>query len=205
MRFVVMMVLGWSIAASAAAWQLPLPRGPENVSGALVMMGEGVYQAKDFGLQATAEGRIVISWLQGYDAEGGSIRIERTLQGATSLGFARAAVGVDSAGFLLVGAPGSLAALAVPDYPCGMTHVSSCTARECAHCGDAPACSCLDVSGGGCDTVARDYCDGRCTAGTCNGSVNSCGCIFVDSGAAPSVTGPTSKKAPRLQPANPPQ
>jgi hypothetical protein len=201
MRAIVIVALGWSMAgASAAAWPLPVPSGAADVEGALVRLGNEVYQAKDFGLQATADGSIAISWLQGYDADGVSVRIERTLAGASALGFARASVGVDGAGFLLVGAPG-LAASSAPSYPCGMTHLSTCSARQCQHCGDAPTCACQDVSGGGCDPLSRDYCDGVCGAGTCNGSVTNCGCAF----APPPVKTTGGAKIQRLQPADQPQ
>jgi hypothetical protein len=208
MRLIVMMVLGWSVAQSAAAsWRLPVPVGQDDVSGALVVFGGGVYQAKDFGLQETADGGIAISWLQGYDEDGRSVRIERAIEGASPLGFARAAVGVDSAGFLLVGAPGTSRALSTPVLPCGPTRIWSCSARDCRNCGDAPTCACQDVSGGGCDPFTHDFCEGTCAAGTC-GPIgnNACGCVLPDGAAPVSTKTPTGKKrAPRLQPVNPPE
>lgn len=206
MRFILMAVLGWSIVgSSAASWRLPLPVGSNDVSGALVRMGDEVYQAKDFGLQATADGGIAISWLQGYDEEGVSIRIERTIEGASPLGFARAAVGVDGTGFLLVGGSGSIAGLAEPDYPCGLSHLSSCKARQCERCGDAPTCACQDTTGGGCDPFGRDYCDGRCGSGACNGSVNNCGCATGGGQMPAPGKAPAPKTAPQLEPTTTPQ
>jgi len=205
MRAIVIMAVGWSMAgASAAAWRLAVPSGSGETAGALVRLGNEVYQAKDFGLQSTADGRVVISWLQGYDEDGVSVRVERTLPGASALGFARAEVGVDATGFLLVGPPGS-GALAVPDYPCGMTHLSTCAARRCHDCGDAPACGCMDASGGACDPVSRDYCDGSCTSGTCNESTTACGCLRPEGTAPPTKTQPGGPKSERLQPVDPPQ
>ena len=207
MRLIVMMVLGWSIVGAApAAWQLPLPRGSEDVSGALVSMGSEIYQAKDFGLQSTAEGGIAISWLQGYDEEGRSVRIERTIDGASPLGFARAAVGVDAAGFLLVGAPGS-GTLSALVFPCGPTRIWSCFARDCERCGDAPTCACKDVSGGGCDPFVHDFCEGSCSAGSCQ-PVRGGGCVCGIAGGEPMeppTATPATKKVPRLQPVNPPE
>jgi len=102
------------------------------------------------------------------------------------------------------GPPGS-GALAVPDYPCGMTHLSTCAARRCHDCGDAPACGCMDASGGACDPVSRDYCDGSCTSGTCNESTTACGCLRPEGTAPPTKTQPGGPKSQRLQPVDPPQ
>jgi hypothetical protein len=206
MRLIVMMVLGWSIiGSSAASWRLPLPVGPDDVSGALVRIGDEVYQAKDFGLQATADGGIAISWMQGYDEDGRSVRLERTIEGASPLGFARATVGVDGAGFLLVGAPGASASLSTPDFRCGMTHLSTCFARQCHLCGDAPTCACQDVSGGGCDPLTHDQCEGSCTSGTCNPVGSSCGCTAGGGTTPAPTTTPTGKKGRQLEPINPPE
>ena len=207
MRFIVMMALGWSVVGpSSAAWRLPLPVGPADVSGALVRIGDEVYQAKDFGLQATADGAIEISWMQGYDEDGRSVRIERTIAGASPLGFGRAAVGVDGTGFLLVGAPGSVGGLSTPELRCGMTRLWSCSARDCRNCGDAPACGCQDVSGGGCDPFTHDFCEGSCAAGTCDPVGDACGCLTVPAPApTQTTTPPAGTKAKRLEPVNSPE
>jgi len=178
------LVFAPSVLLAAEGWPLSIPirvteASREDLSGVLVRMGREVYQASDLGLQRTAEGKIAVAWLQGYDADGVSVRIERTLAGASTLGVAKSVVGVGAGGFLLVGE--SAGRLSAPDYPCGITRLSTCVARACTKCTDAPACACLDPMGG-CDSAQREYCDGSCTNGSCNESNVSCGCIATAPG-----------------------
>jgi len=214
MRIVVMALLGsvavvQATASAAETWSLPVPKARvvasrEDLSGVLVRMGSQVYQAKDFGLQATADGEIAISWIQGYDASGVPVRIDRKLPGSSPMGFAKIALGTDGGGYLLVGRTGSLEALTEPAYPCGLSHLSTCDSRRCSYCGSPPACACEDPSGA-CDPLSRDYCDGWCLYGICNQSVNDCRCVSGpgELQPAPTKAGKGAPKGQRLQPANP--
>lgn len=203
-----------SLAVSAAVagdtWKLSVPlntivdRG-ENLAGVLVRIGNQVIQAKDFGLQHTEDGRVAIAWLQGYDRLGTSIRIEREIAGAMPLGHAKVTVGTNENGFLVVALGASKTLLSEPAYPCGVSHSHTCGSRSCGiGCGDAPACPCLSGAGG-CDQLARDWCDGACEPGSeCSDALTDCRC--VSPGESPGTTAPTQdpttdkkKKKPTLQ------
>ena len=165
----------------------------EDLTGVLVHLGEMVFQARDFGLQRTADGAIAIAWVKGYDQAGNSVWVERKIDGATPLGMAQVRLGTNPEGFLIVGL-GAESSLSDPTYPCALTHLQSCVSRTCGvNCGDAPDCPCIGGIGG-CDKISRDWCDGTCGTGSiCNTAVNNCKC---EASAPPSGSGtPTTTPA----------
>ncbi len=189
-------------------WTLDVPMGvsngtPDTLKGVLISWGSQVFQATDFGLQETQDGKVALAWLNGYDKDGNTITVQRELCGGGialgRLGMTQVRLAADLRGFLAVGSPNE-PTLSEPTYPCGMSHETICVARSCSSldCGSPPNCACAQTGGGGsCDIRSRDWCDGTCASGLgqCNQAVNDCRCGVGPS--LPPIDPPGSTMAPK--------
>jgi hypothetical protein len=179
-------------APVAGEWPLPVPiqamfAPPEHLSGVLIKIGHQTYQARDFGMLKTADGRLAVGWLQGYDSTGASVRMERQIAGSVVVGFTHVFAASDDSGFLVVKLAGTEAPLLTPSHPCGIFRLYSCESRSCgAGCGDAPACIC-STPGKGCDQWNLTSCTGECTEPgyRCSTLVEDCGCVLAGGGSDP--------------------
>ncbi len=170
---------------SATEWKLPVPKdmatlNKEDLKGVLIPWGTTTYQAREFGLLETADGKVAMAWLRGYDEDGQPIRVTREIRDAIPLGILAMStlrLGSDANGFLVVGKR-TEGEMAPPIYPCGMSHSQGCIPDRCRtkECGEPPGCECSVP--GGCDTIARHWCDGECEGNLrCNTMVKDCRCV----------------------------
>lgn len=196
-------------ATTAEHWTLEVPTGiesatPEALKGVLVSWGTQVFQAIEFGLQETSDGKVALAWLNGYDQDGNGIAVTRELCGGGvalgQLALSQIRLASDSRGFLTVGSASQPTESEPPTYNCGMSTLQSCIARSCSalNCGVPPNCACTMPGGGGsCDILTRNWCDGACAPGVgqCNQMVVNCGCGVGAS--LPPVDPPGSTTAPK--------